>query len=430
MLIAVTEKPDQAIDKHNLVSLLDSLAAQGTPNSSGVFTVDVSASLSKLQRFQLPNPYFGVLKVIQSAIASQATFIETKFNSRMITIEHDGLPPNTEQLRNLFSYLLTSNRDSDKRALRDLAVGLNTSLARGASWVEISVKDGHDWVQQRWVSRAESTVLNQPNRKSRSRFRFSIRHARHQTTSSLIKLMTKTDIFQYVTGHRQALLQDAQIVFDRCRFLPVRLILNGYRLPPMVLNRPVIKRWSVFKRVEHRPANLLEVCLYTQEPSPHLLVAPPKSSARFQLSANIDFDGQAPSAARNFRNDGQPSLSRNCFAILGIRPSWNLPAELVVVKDGVELTRLSPPSLPRGVSVVMVAEGMPLDLSQFRLIDNKQTHERLEWLTEMLIETAHRALELIPKEKLSPAYQERLASLQSAAASSDPVDTHLSSRGY
>ncbi len=135
---------------------------------------------------------------------------------------------------------------------------------------------------------------------------------------------------------------------------------------------------------------------------------PRESQARHRLSLAGLFDGD------EFRTEATPTIvkeslePRRCFAIFGLRGKRNVPGEMIVVKDGVELTRLTPPSFPKGVSVIVVAEGLRLDLSQFRLIDSPETQKRLLWISSMVRAAARFALARLPSEDLSAAEQQYL----------------------
>lgn len=398
----------------DLANLLQSMAAEGSVNSSGVFTVDVRAALPKLEKFQLPRPHFGILKVIQSAVASGATYVDTNFGSTGITIEHDGEPPEPEALRDLLSYLLSSDRIAGERWLRDLAIGVNTSLARGASWVEVAARGQHGWSRQRWASREESAQLESPADRGKANVRFVVRNTAGQVASGLWKMGNK-DVLDMLSGSRAAMEEDAQAVFDRCRFAPVKVRINGRDLPPSSLSQPVTRRWSAFTLVQHRKPNLLEISLLAKEASPHLMSAPSLSQARHRMVVAGEFDGQDFHAQEPFYLAPPGELpARRCYAILGIRGSANVPGEMILIKDGVELTRLTPHAFPKGVSAIITTEGLRLDLSQFRLVDSDEARRRIAWITRMVARASGRALKLVPESGWESGERARLAELSAA----------------
>lgn len=386
----------------DLVEYLHSLSAEGAVSSSGVFTIDVRAALPKLEKFQLPRPHFGVLKVIQSAIGSGATLVETIFGPTGITIEHDGDPPTADQLKELFGFLLAADQASGDRALRDLAIGVNTNLARGASWVEVAVRAEVGWVRQRWASRDEASQLESPGDGSRHNVRFVVRNTAGQVASGLWGAAHK-DVVGMLKGSRESLNEDAQAVFDRCRYAPAIIRINGRTVPPPGMNQIVTRRWSVLTTVEHRQANLVEMYLQAGRESPHLMTAPTESQARHRFVLSGQFDGQGFESLSRPQRLAESLSPRRLFAIFALRGKSNVPGELVVVKDGVELTRLTPPTFPGGVSVVVTAEGLRLDMSQFRLVEAPETLQRLRWISETIALMARHAQAQLPLEALAPA---------------------------
>ena len=406
-------QPDEQAEEGvgaDLADLLQSMASEGAVNSSGVFTVDVRAALPKLEKFQLPRPHFGILKVVQSAVASGATYVDTNFGSTGITIEHDGEAPDADALRDLLSYLLSGDR-AGERWLRDLAIGVNTSLARGASWVEVAARGQYGWSRQRWASREDAVQLESPADQGKANVRFVVRNTASQLASGLWKMGNK-DIFGMMSGSRDVMEEDAQAVFDRCRFCPVKVRINGRELPASSISASVVRRWSVFTQVQHRKPNLLEISLLAKEPSPHLMSAPPVSQARHRMIVAGEFDGQGFHAQEPFYLAPPGELpARRCYAILGIRGNANVPGEMILIKDGVELTRLTPPAFPRGVSAIITTEGLRLDLSQFRLVATDEALDRIDWITAMIARASARALKLVPESGWEPGERERLALL-------------------
>ena len=362
----------------DLQAMLGALAGEGALSDTGVFTIDVRKALPKLEKFQLPAPHFGLLKVIQSAVASRATFVDTHFRSGGITIEHDGDPPEPDELRDLLSFLLVSDGSSGNRALRDLAIGVNTSLARGASWVQVSTRTSQGWVNQRWVSREESSHSDPKPTAAKGNVRFELRRTLSQSASEVLRWANK-DVGSLLQGSRDVMDEDARAVHDRCRHAPVQLRLNGRPVPPSTMGHPVTKKWSPGKLVAHRKPNLVEIALQAAHESPHLISAPTGDHVAHRFVMHGTFDGTAFHSDGRLQRSPQTLPPRRCFAVIGLR-GGNVPGEITVIKDGVDLTRLTPRTIPKGASVLLTAEGLRLDMSQFRIVESPQTRERLSWL--------------------------------------------------
>lgn len=386
-----------------LAEFLQAMAAEGAVSSSGVFTIDVRAALPKLEKFQLPRPHFGLLKVIQSAIGSGASFVSTNFSSAAITIEHDGQPPEPDQLRDLLSYLLSTDASAGDRSLRDLAIGVNTSLARGAAWVEVSARTPEGvWACQRWASREETSQTEQYGWDGQATVRFEVRRTLGQAAKEVLGWGHK-DIAGLVFGRRDVMDEDARAVYDRCRHAPVPVRINGRIVPPSHIGRQVTRRWSPLRTVQHRRGNIAEILLLCDQESPHLLSPPPESQARHRFVIQGRFDGEAfLSEGELLTASSQPLAARRCFGVVAIRGRAQVPGEMTVVKDGVDLARLTPPGLPKGVSVLLTAEGLRLDLSQFRLVDGEHSRQRLAWLSRLVEDSARQLLARFSALEWSP----------------------------
>ena len=102
--------------------LLEVMGQAGDADSTGVFTISGEKSREKLREYQLPNPRLYVLNLLSSAVSGGATTFKVTTDSRSTRVEYDGSPPTEDELRNLFTYLL-SRRD---RKLSELGVALNT----------------------------------------------------------------------------------------------------------------------------------------------------------------------------------------------------------------------------------------------------------------------------------------------------------------
>lgn len=393
--------------EEELRDYLHSMTKTGAINSTGVFTIDVKAALPKLEKFQLPKPYFGVLKVIQSAVSSRASRIETVFNPWGIQVHHDGDSLTEENLKNLLNYLLSGDRTPEKRplqnlgvdreehtgqdmrslderSLRDLAVGLNTSLGRGARWVEVASRHpmSSSWSRQRWSSREDSKQWKALKSSDWANVEFIIRSGASDVASSLWDGAARKDLIGMIRGARETLTEDAQAVFDRCRFAPVTIRINGKDVAKGTLSQEVWRYWSPFKTVLHRRGSLAEC--YVQVPdderSVHFLSGTSAALKVRRLKVLGRFDGS------RFHALGEPQAVESelepwcCLAVLSVRDGVRAPGEVIFVKDGVEIARILPPKFPKGVQAVVVTEGLKLDLSQFRVVDGPELQERLSWI--------------------------------------------------
>lgn len=368
-----------------LSAVLDALRSEGELNSSGVFTVDLTRALPKLEKFQLPKPHFGLLKLVQSAVVFGATRLKASFDASEIRIEHNGEVPNSQELRGILNFLMAPDLPTHQRALRDLAIGINTTLARGARWVEVRVRDGNEWVSQRWLSRqdSEQTVVEHRGSEDMT-FSFVMRRTTGQSASHVWKTANK-DVMGMFRGDRGTLDEDAQVIFDRCRHAGISIEIGRHQLPDSSFGKRISRRWSPFSHRFHQAGNLVDIAFASDQASPHLLTPPSQCTAalRYVVSGTLE-GGRYQATGRPKIVSDFSSVRRRCFAMVGIRPSATVPCSVTLVKDGVDLTTLSPETVPKGVKVLLCAEGLKLDLSHFRLIQGPEIQERTRWLGDAL----------------------------------------------
>lgn len=364
-----------------LQAVLDALRSEGSLDSSGVFTVDLTKALPKLERFQLPEAHFGLLKVIQSAVVAGASRVALSFSAASIQVEHDGVPPKPHELRDLLNFLMAPDEPVHHRVLRDLGIGVNTALSRGGNWVEVGVLSGDEWVSQRWVTRGETEETAKPqSHKTNVTTRFTMQRSMGQIASRAWSA-ANTDIFDLLNKNRDAMDEDARTVYDRCRHAAADIILNGKRLPESSFGRAVYKRWSLFTLKEHRRPNLLEIYALCDEDSPHLITPPRASQSSLKLSVLGQMkDGRWYATGTPRVLDSSSEAAKRCFAVAGIRHQASTPGSATFIKDGVDLTTMSPPQLLRGVDALVSAEGLKFDLSHFRIVEGSEISERLNWI--------------------------------------------------
>ncbi len=108
-----------------LGQLLDQLMAEGAVDSGGVFTVDLNQALAKMRRYQLEGRQTYLQALVTAAVLGQATRFQVDGRGHAITVSYDGLASSADDLRRLFSSLLTTGLASRQR---ELAVAVNTLL--------------------------------------------------------------------------------------------------------------------------------------------------------------------------------------------------------------------------------------------------------------------------------------------------------------
>ena len=103
-----------------LEDYLSALKGQGSRDSEGVFTLNLSRALAKMREMALNHPYDFVLRAIQSGVASGAERVSVTLGKGSLTITHDGV---LGEMEDLLAWL-TGAREGLSRAQTHLAMGL------------------------------------------------------------------------------------------------------------------------------------------------------------------------------------------------------------------------------------------------------------------------------------------------------------------
>ena len=117
----------------DLDSLLGEMAAGGSTDSQGVFTISWTRAKEQLAQFALPESRRYVLNLVASAVSSGATFMEVTQTANELNFRHDGKAVTQDQLIGLWNHLLAPR----ERALEELAVAFNAARTLPGAKVEM-----------------------------------------------------------------------------------------------------------------------------------------------------------------------------------------------------------------------------------------------------------------------------------------------------
>ncbi len=132
--------------------------AEGEENAH--FTVAMDKARQKLEKFQLPDPRFYILQLIQAFIASGANEIhitcdEVSFGPGLLRISFDGPGYLEHELRRMNDALFESGRSRGKDRTRELALGLVSCLALKPKHISFS-SHSYRWIQDAKGERVEA----------------------------------------------------------------------------------------------------------------------------------------------------------------------------------------------------------------------------------------------------------------------------------
>lgn len=131
----------------NLAELIKGLEAEGKLDSVGDFTLDRKKAREKMKKYQLVDPHYYVLEIIQAAVASGATAIDVYLDADDCIITFDGDPYTREDLENMYSSLFMSQSDYTLDRYRELAIGINSAMALNPQYIRILSGDGEKTIE-------------------------------------------------------------------------------------------------------------------------------------------------------------------------------------------------------------------------------------------------------------------------------------------
>ncbi len=215
-----------------LHDLLASMSGEGeVVSESGDFTIHVSKAEDKLKEFQPTNPFFYILKLVQSAVLAGATQIDVQCQAHQVSLEHDGLPPKANQLQDLLNYLFLAAEEQNSpelSSLNRLASSVNTAVAAHARELLIACSREGESYQQTWTADGtEFTTLDPTDTQQGTRF---LLKRKSEDVTCALRHVGDTRLLDLVKGHRNAIQKEEAALWDRCIFSPIPIRVNGQRV--------------------------------------------------------------------------------------------------------------------------------------------------------------------------------------------------------
>jgi len=358
--------------------LLSNMRAEGeVVTSAGDFTVHHSKAEEKLKKFQLSNPFFYVLKLVQSAVLSGATSVDIECQAHQVSLKHDGEPPYPAELKELLNHLFLARdeRAPRPRSLQRLASAVNTAVAAHARELTIRCVDGNGSYEQSW--KASGTKFRELEPSKKPGVTFLLRRKGEDVASSL-RHVGDTRLIDLVKGHRSSIQKEEAALWDRCIFAPIPIRVNGERISRTSFGTPRYPNYNGKRtgkvpflhwlgnrdhyqgRLCHRRYHLIQAYHRAQD------------SESVHLQA---FD-QAHSFLISESHPHQRELP--CAMILGLESGRNLPNRVNFLQEGV-LIEQEVLDLPvQGLFALVSAHRLNTDLSGFKLSRGESYQQLLE----------------------------------------------------
>lgn len=318
-----------------LDDLLEQLQVEGQKDSSGRFTLDARSAAPKLRAFRLANPYFYVLKLVQSAVASGAGRIQVTCSRRGVHLVHDG-KLDAEHAEWLFHHGFS---DEAPEAVRLLAEGVGSAVGATAQSLELACWDGQRGIRQVWRAGIASKSAWRPG--GAPRLQFSLRRWLRDQFAGWVRALSQ-DVFDLLTSNRRSMTGEGGAVYDRCPYLNPKLYLNGRLVNHFVFGSP---------RVSSGRHHLAERLVPARQPKSSSSFLPPR-----------------------------PHLQEPLEAMLAIEQQLRPVAHLTWLQSGVTLMEEQLELGVPGLVALLSCEGLNTDISGFRLVHDAAYRERIAWL--------------------------------------------------
>lgn len=194
-----------------LNNLLDSMASEGTVESSGVFTLDFEFAERKLDDYRLPDPALFILNLVAAAVLCNAHEFAVETERTETRVFFNGVLPEPERLAELFTFILKAGPHP---ALRELALALHgaRSLPNDPRiQLQVGTREGG------WQAEVQGARLEvQPAATERLGVKITVRHSAASTWQRLLGM-----------GQSSSGQKILEQLFHFCRYAPLDLKVNG-----------------------------------------------------------------------------------------------------------------------------------------------------------------------------------------------------------
>ncbi|MBN9416937.1 MAG: hypothetical protein J0I12_15940 [Candidatus Eremiobacteraeota bacterium] len=194
-----------------LNNLLQSMASEGTVESSGVFTLDFEFAERKLDDYRLPDPALFILNLVAAAVLCEAHEFVVETERAETRVFFNGLLPEPERLGELFNFILKAGPHP---ALRELALALHgaRSLPNDPRIrLEVGTKAGG------WQGQVQGARLEvQPVALERLGVKVTVQHTAASPWQRLLGM-----------GQSSSGQKILEQLFHFCRYAPLDLKVNG-----------------------------------------------------------------------------------------------------------------------------------------------------------------------------------------------------------
>ncbi len=383
----------------DLDNLLSSLQKGGEVVSSGSFTLDLRKAREKLRKFQLAEPCFYLMKVLQAAVSAGAERIDIALGRRSVNF-YAVLPPGgpLAQAQPLIDGL-QDPQGLPVGPMRHLAIGLNSAWSVDPAFVSVSYYGREKKGGWKLVIGQEEIQLHPcPQMPAKPA-------ADLYPTMDRLEFTLERD--SSMSSYVRSVASEHLGILHRCAFCPVPLYLDARRVigqfgppeKPGLPNPEIGAPYMLAERFRPDPQGGFQIC------------APPWDKLQAtggSLVNRTEVTVTEGSAVRpptfSFQGDPPqgPDTVRANFA-LALPSHTTGSSRIVLVKDGVTLEPIAPHRMTHvGLQAVVSAPDVRVDLSEFTPVQDSQLEE---YMRDVLAEFGQLLEEVKPLSSHFPLHR-------------------------
>lgn len=203
-----------------LLNLLEELRSEAEFDSHGRFSLDKQKAREKMKKYQLIDPHYYILELVQAAVASGTDKIDVYLDADDCIVTFGGENYTRDDLENIYSSLFVSQKDMSLERFRELAIGLNSATALNPQYIKVDSGDGKEAVTLMITPPDTEELLESPIALDGTKI-----HVRDRVS---LRVLSKF-VSKYIAGN---LPTEGKILSDRCTYCPVPIRVNDILINP------------------------------------------------------------------------------------------------------------------------------------------------------------------------------------------------------
>lgn len=334
----------------------DFLTAQkesGQVESQGGFTIAVEKARQKLGKFQLDDPGFYLLKVIQAAVWGGASRIEIRTSRDKLALWFDApipLGPFDE-----FWAALRNPLETSEGPFKLLALGFNAGMFSGSKQVSL-VWWGAEESRSLLAVGDELSGASTPERPA------ELAWAANLYMFSVLK--------SQAGWFKSALQKELDAVRGRCGYCPVEIRIDGTALVP---GRPPRATTASWLQPHSLPFWLVERAV--PEEAGGISVAGPRMRGRIRVASGWRRGDRLPETFLWQPAEPEFRGSLRCSGVYALPLGLSGPDRVALVRHGVMVATITVHNSRAGAYAVVPADSLSFDLSGFGVVRDGRFEE-------------------------------------------------------